>query len=370
MKFRASGCLAVALCCATQAHAQASTDSSSVTLYGLIDAGVSYVSNEGGHSNVKFDDGIAAPNLLGFKGSEDLGGGLRAVFNLVDQFTLGTGSIISGQGLFGRMAYVGLSSDHYGTLTFGNQMDFMTDSLAFGGVDPALSVGGLYNFRAGPFNKIAIPGNPPFAGAFNWDRMAGLAVNNSVKYQSPSFEGFRFGALYGFGNVAGSVGAGNSVSAGANYDHGPFGLAAAYTEVKYYTAGAPQVSVRNWGVGGRYQFGKLTTMALITTVRNNFNGGAIAQGEVGATWLFAPDVQFGADYMYMKGNGFLDNNHAHQISASLDYFLSKRTTVYVSAVYQRTNDGAQALIDGILDPNGTSSSPSQFIGRVGVQTRF
>lgn len=351
-----------------QARAQST---SSVTLYGLIDAGVSYVSNEGGRGNVKVDDGIQVPNIFGLKGDEDLGGGLHAIFNLVSQFSVSTGAFVPpGKGIFGRTALVGLSSEKYGKLTLGNQYDFMTDGLFFGQTDAALFVGGLYNFRAGPFNKIALPYDPPYAGSFDWDRMSGQTVTNSVKYRSPSLGGFRIGALYGFGGVPGSFGAGNSVSLGMNYDHGPLGLAAAYTNIKYPQADGTNVGIRNWGVGGHYNFGKLNTMALITTVRNTANGGAIEQFEVGATYPIVPNVRFGADYMYMKGNAFLDNNHAHQVTAAADYFLSKSTALYVEAVYQRANSGANALISGVLDPSGTSSGPTQFLARVGMRTSF
>lgn len=352
-------------CTPMASHAQ-----SSATLFGLLDAGVSYVSNEGGKSNVKFDDGIFVPNLWGIRVTEDLGGGMHVVANLVDQFSVGTGSIITGQGLFGRNAYVGLTSDSFGSLTLGNQYDFMVDSLFSGMNDPAINFG-LYSFRSGPFNKIAIPSNPPFAGSFDWDRMAGgHPISNSIKYQSNDFAGFKFGALYGFGGVPGSLGAGNSVSAGVNYDRGPFGVAAAYTNVKYYTAGQPQVTIRNWGVGAHYQLGKLTATALFTTVRNTFNGGAIFEGSAGASYALAPDWILAAGYMYMKGNGFLDNNHAHQISAIVNHILSKRTLIYAESVYQRTNEGAKALINGILDPTGSSSGPNQFIVRIGIKTSF
>ncbi|VVE17735.1 outer membrane porin OpcP [Pandoraea nosoerga] len=110
--------------------------------------------------------------------------------------------------------------------------------------------------------------------------------------------------------------------------------------------------------------------ALVTTVRNTANGAAVAQGQVGVTYQWDPQMQAGVDYMYMKGNGYLDNNHAHQISAILNYFLSKRTKAYTEVVYQRTNASAQALVSGIVEPNGTSGGPTQLVARVGVLTRF
>ena len=69
-------------------HAQ-----SSVTLYGILDAGITYVNNTGGAHAVKFDDGISYGNRIGFKGVEDLGGGLQAVFVLESGFHLGNGQI-------------------------------------------------------------------------------------------------------------------------------------------------------------------------------------------------------------------------------------------------------------------------------------
>ncbi|WP_042263449.1 porin [Paraburkholderia heleia] len=353
-------CFAASLLFACHANAQGS-----VTLTGLLDGGVSYVSNEGGSHVVKFDDGIAVPNLLRFLGKEDLGGGTRAIFDLTSQFELGSGTFMPGGSLFTRNAFVGLDDDHFGKLTFGNQYDFLIDSLFFGLDDGAIYAQGVYDFRNGPFAKLALPNNP--TGAFDWDGMAGSRpIHSSVKYASPSFGGFSAGAMYGFGGVAGSFGSESGMSFGLNYVHGAFGANAAYTQTKTAVAGV-QDSVRNWGFGAHYGFGPVTVTGLYTAVRNELNGAAVWQAELGGLWQIAPEWALSGTYMYMKGNKVVDNNHAHQLSAMLSYFLSKRTSVYVASVYQRTNEGAMAQINDVMV---ASSGPSQFIGRIGLQTRF
>ncbi|WP_420800014.1 porin [Paraburkholderia tagetis] len=359
-------CILGALACV---HASAAFAQSSVTLFGLLDAGVSYVSNEGGHGNVKFDDGIFTPSLIGLRGSEDIGGGTHVIFQLVSQISLGSGAII-GNGLFARTAYVGMQNDRFGTVTLGNQYEFMADTLFFSGVDAARDVGGLYNLRNGPFQKLGLPGNP--TGAFDWDRAAGSQrVANSVKYVSPVVDGLKIGALYGFGGVPGSVGANNTVSAGLDYEVGSFGIAAAYTNEKYgFQTGAPQTSVRNWGAGAHYHIGEVNLSALFTTVRNSANGGAVWMSEFGGTWQLTSATTVGADYMYMKGNATLDNHHAHQVTGTVQYALSKRTMVYASAAWQRASSGANAQINGVLDPDGASSGANQAIARIGIHTVF
>lgn len=342
---------------------------SNVTMYGLIDAGVSYISNEGGHSVAKFDDGIYAPNLFGIQGAEDLGGGTKAIFKLEDQFQVGTGATVQ-PALFGRNAYVGLDDPRFGKLTLGNVYEFMFTSLTEAQNTPGLISGGLYSFAAGPFQKLGIPQNP--TGWFGWARTNGIPINNAVKYQSPKIAGLSFGALYSFGGVAGSFGSNSGMSFGLNYDHGPFGLGAAYTEQKYPGAvsGSPQIAIRNWGVGAHYALGSTLTSANLVTVRNELTGAYAYAGQLATNWQITPAFSLGLSYMYMKGNEALDDNHANQLNAILSYSLSKRTMVYAEGVYQRANSGANADINGILNPGGSSSSASQAIARVGLRTTF
>jgi predicted porin len=342
---------------------------SNVTLYGMIDGGVSYVSNQGGHAVTKFDDGIFTPNVFGVTGAEDLGGGTKAIFKLENQFQLGNGAMVW-QGLFGRNAWVGLDDARLGKLTLGNVYDFMFTSLTEAGNSPGVFSGGLYNFAAGPFQKLALPQNP--TGWFDWSRTTGIPTGNSIKYQSPVFAGMSAGALYAPGGVAGSFGSNSAMSFGLNYAAGPFGLGAAYTQKKYPGSAnnSPQIPVWNWGVGAHYVIGPVYTVADFVVVRNSFSGASAYAGQFAANWQIMPALSFGASYMYMKGNDVLDNNHANQFGATLNYSLSKRTMVYAEGVYQRASSGAQAAINGIMDPAGSSSSASQAIARVGLRTAF
>lgn len=360
---------AVALSIPAVASAQ-----SGVTISGMIDAGVTYVNNQHGGSKTFFDSGIFAPNMLTFRGTEDLGDGNRAIFELTNQFDLGSGATVPASGdLFNRTAYVGLSNNRLGTVTFGNQYDFMFETLTLGLFDDAFLAGGIYDFRQGPFAALGIPNNP--TGSFDFDRMGGAArVANSVRYKSPDISGFQFGALYGFGNVAGDFSANSTTSFGLNYANGPLGLGAAYVNVKYPALyQGVNGSIRNFGVGAHYRFGNVLAMLLYTNTANTASGAKINAYKGGAQWDISGPWSAGLGYTFMQGNGALDNNRAHQVSGVVQYHLSKRTFLYAEAIYQRASgDGpvTQAWINGLNAPGSASSSGNQVLARIGMSTRF
>ncbi|GAB7522798.1 hypothetical protein PBS_17820 [Paraburkholderia sp. 2C] len=106
------------------AHAQ-----SSVTLYGLLDAGLQYTNNVGsGGSLFRQTSGNINGSRFGMRGNEDLGGGLGAIFVLEGGFNINNGKSAQDGRLFGRQAFVGLSSKEYGTVSLGRQYDALTDT--------------------------------------------------------------------------------------------------------------------------------------------------------------------------------------------------------------------------------------------------
>jgi predicted porin len=350
-------------------HAQAQ---SSVTLFGLLDVGVSYVSNEKGSHNFKAEDSIWTPSIWGIRGVEDLGGGYKTLFELASQFSVNSGAGIPGPSAdFNRQAFVGLSKDDVGRITFGQQYNLMADFLFFppARLDGAFTYGGLYNMRQGPFAALGIPQNP--TGSFDFDQTGGTSrVSNSVKVVSATFAGLRLGALYGFGNTPGSFSANNTTGFGVNYAIGGFGIAAAYNETRYAALNNGHDGIRNFGGGLSQTIGDLYLNALYTNTRNTLTGGVVQAVQAGGLYTLMPDIRLGANYQYMKGNAQLSHNRAQQVTSAAQYLLSKRTTLYAEAVYQWTGGDVEGGHNAWINGAGQSSTPHQFIGRLGLQTAF
>ncbi|MDT8839072.1 porin [Paraburkholderia fungorum] len=373
---------------ASTAHAQ-----SSVTLYGLIDAGISYVNNSKtatGHDNlVKYDDGVAQGSRWGLRGTEDLGGGLKALFVLENGFNSGNGTLGQGGALFGRQAYVGLSQNNVGSLTFGRQYSFSTDYLGGNYSTGGQTVAGNYAYH---INDV--------------DQLTSSRINNAVKFSSANFAGLTFGAMYGFSNQAGAfagapatgttaapvAGSSRAYSLGVNYANGPFGIGAAYTDIRYPSQATPAFStsianvttgsvrdLRTFGVGGRYSIGAATLWALYTNTHfTPVTGGSttFAAYEAGAKYAFTPALTAGAGYTYMHLSG-ANKGHWNQADLSVDYALSKRTDVYALGIYQIAagRNGTQDLQAQIgsstsyFNTSGTGSD-NQLAFRVGIRHKF
>ena len=367
------------------AHAQ-----SSVTLYGSIDAGISYNSHvknaTGGSSSLwQYGDGVAQGSRWGLRGAEDLGGGLKAIFVLENGFNSGTGAAGQGGAMFGRQAFVGLTKDTIGSLTFGRQYSFSTDVLGSQYSTGGNTVSGNWAYH---FNDI--------------DQLTSSRINNSVKFQSVNISGFTFGGLYGFSNTTSFAGAPSTSSTsssrtysfGANYGYGPFSLGAAYTNINYPGSATPAFSttianlpqttlqnLRSFGVGGRYIVGPATFWALWTnTLLSPIAGSSTLYNayEAGGKYAFTPALSGALGYTYSRASGSA-TAHWNQVNASVDYALSKRTDVYGLVTYQ---DGSGTLPNGqkvqaqigdstssIFAPSGTGSQ-DQVAVRVGIRHKF
>ncbi|PTB20526.1 porin [Trinickia symbiotica] len=373
---------------ATMAHAQ-----SSVTLYGLIDAGITYANNSGGHSLWQESNGAINSSRWGLRGAEDLGGGLKAIFTLENGFSIANGTLGQQGREFGRQAFVGLSSDQFGAVTLGRQYDDVVQYLG-----PLSLTGTQY-------------GGTFFAHPFDNDNLDNtFRVNNSVHYQSANYAGFKLGAMYGFSN---STGFSNNreYSVGASYSFAGFNFAAAYMQlnsgVSSMSAASPLNSggavtdspflaqrQRTWGAGLNYTFGPATagfvfTQTRLTGATSISSTGTIGNGtaislqpalgvpgsmrfnnyEVNARYALTPALNLAAEYTYTDGelNGLSPKWGTLGLLA--DYYLSKRTDVYLQGEYQHVMNSA-GTFTADLNTFKASSTSNQVAVTAGIRHRF
>lgn len=208
---------------------------SSVTLFGTIGAGMRWTDGMKGGQQFGFDNNSVTGNSFGLKGAEDLGDGVRAIFQLQSGFSTGTGQTKSSGLLFSQAAYVGLAGN-FGRVTLGRQLNAAEDVGIT--LDPSQAEGS---------SLATVPGILWGGNFFTLDSR----FNNTVKYVGKT-GGFTFRGSYSPGGVAGNTRAGSNVAVGASYQYQTILVGAAYQ--KTYNASASQWSQTALG-GFAWQLG-------------------------------------------------------------------------------------------------------------------
>ena len=369
--------LAIALS-SIQAHAQ-----NSVTLYGIIDTGFTYTHNSGGSaSQFAMTSGNESGSRWGLKGAEDLGGGLKTIFQLENGFNSTTGKLGQGGREFGRQAFVGLSGTSWGTVTLGRQYDPVVDL-----VQPVQGD----NYLGGIFTS---PGDVD-----NADNSA--RFNNAIKWASPSWGGVTAEAMYAPGGVAGSTSNGTSYAGALAYNSGPLALAAGYLHIDNGTAASRGTSsststsdslfnsnvnlhyesakaINIARLGGNYQFGPVTVGAYGSYSDYKPDASSAFStaekykvGSAYAVWQVSAPLSAEIGYVYMKSSGDSSATY-NQFAIAADYFISKRTDFYAFAGYTRASGsnglGAADAVVGSTDTD--SGKSSQAVVTVGIRHKF
>ncbi len=328
----------IALCAATAAAmpAAAQQATSSVTLYGITDVAVTHISNRGGASLNLLDSGRLQSSRFGFRGREDLGDGLTGLFTLENGFALDTGAQSSASTFWNRQAFVGLGSASLGTLTLGIQYTPIYDQLIL--LSPNVTFGG----HAGVVDGVAAPTSAP--GRYN-NTLGGTRTANSVKYTSPSFGGFRVRAMVGLGEVAGSSSAGRQTSIALGYDQGPLSAGIGYLTANCGGAGgcaAGQDRDKVLVAGAGYDFKVARVSAIVSHQENARN----VVGNEATSYSVLGTVPIGnwalsAGYSAMNDKAAQDWD-LRQFNAGVQYYLSKRTTLYGFWSRQKVDNGGKA----------------------------
>jgi len=308
---------------------------SSVTLFGRLDAAVGYIDTEVSSNNplnVKPSQSQTVVNsstfnttYWGIKGTEDLGGGLKANFNLQSNFNIDTGAIGKGQSLFERNATVGLSGG-FGTVNLGRQ----------------------YTPYYAIYASTAMIGNANLDAETVYG--AGLVqgvtrASNSIRYDSPSFSGFTVSGLVGLGendtlspdNAGGD--STDTYSLNVMYKAGPLLVGYGYQQRKLAqaTVGAPQDELSYNMVGASYDFGMAKITGGYQKVENDLAGAANQEDDefnVGVSVPVGPATTLWAGYADSQsdfGNGKSLDSNGYTLAAT--YQLSKRTKLYGAYAY-------------------------------------
>nr|WP_243736892.1 porin [Cupriavidus sp. L7L] len=319
---------------------------SNVTLYGIVDQSIRYTTNANAANDGKLEltNGAITNSRWGLRGTEDLGSGMKALFQLENGFDPDTAN--QNGSLFGRKAFVGLATS-IGTVRFGRQN---TEGFNFFQEYDPLTIGN-YNLNSWPFFLTRI------------------RSNNVASYDA-KFGALGMGASYGFGETPGSLTANQYWGGRATYAFGPAGIGLLYQQFRDASGNRQQM----WGLGTKYTIGSAKVFAgyiggkdRTGVIDNNFmnassrgitvsTAAAVANpredriGYAGITYSATPALALtGAFYFDSIGNknGVADNSGKRYTAVAVaEYSLSKRTQIYGTVDFNKVSGGATTELPG------------------------
>lgn len=373
---------------------------SAVTIYGILDTSVSYTNKTllpgtktgATGSKLSVDSGVNSGSRLGFKGAEDLGGGLKALFQLEMGFKVDTG-VLDGSNngaantstLFRRLSVVGLSGN-FGSVLLGRQSDLA--------------------YQLNQWTSVGDFGGITGAVGHSLDRFEGTRTNNSIRYDTTNYGGFSASAIYGMGEVPGQNAAGHALGLGGQYVRGPLALFAAYYQSRLGAAAtdissdtstlvpgngkAGDIALKVFNLGTSYQAGPARLYANWSQVRQPLAtvaaipiSGVLPSGyiiggvnnrkaniyELGVNYAITSPLHLIASVQHsvldFAGNG-LPTGKLTQVNLGIDYFLSKRTDLYAVVSDLR----AENTYNPGVDSSAAGQNNNQTVISLGIRHRF
>jgi predicted porin len=281
---------------------------SSVTVFGVADASIGREDTGAPNGSTSVvGSGNQSTSRIGFKGVEDIGGGLKAIFHLEAGAALDTGA--GDSVLFQRRAIVGLEGS-FGSVTIGREYS------------PIADVAGATDINGQGFYGTNL-------NSFSASRLT-RRMNNSVSYKSPSLSGFKLGAAYSAGEAASGAASNNLMGVSASYTLGDFYLGAGYHTIERQLTGDDKEMI----IGAAYKMGALEFRTNYMESDRTGSNNQYEQINFGASYAFGANKIFGNFQRSelengAKGNGF---------SMAYTYSLSKRTNVYAAYATISNND--------------------------------
>ncbi|MDE1180514.1 porin [Paraburkholderia sp.] len=340
---------AVALTLCVAAHP--SFAQSSVTLYGVVDEGVQYLSgaSSSGGKVVGLQSGNQWPSNFGITGKEDLGGGYSALFRLEEGIDVSTGKNVIPATPLNRAAYVGLQGP-FGTVTMGRQYGVMFDQTLM--YDPT------YLAQFSLMSSNLIPSSIE-------------QLNNSIKWLSPTYRGLSVEAMYGFGQqIAGNFRAGKYMGGALAYANGGLSARVLFEQTQGSSAdGIDESGLKDqrMGVAMKYRLGDVTLEGGYHYVRGDLElspPGSIFN--LGAIYSATAQLNLVTEVIHYRTRNH-EGTPLWFVLGSI-YSLSKRTDLYAFAGYLDNRGGKSFTLNtyDFSSPGGLSQAGVQ----LGITHRF
>lgn len=328
--------LAALSVCTSMTYAQSST-----TIYGIVDTTVRYGTNANanGGDKVQMSDGFATGSRLGFRTTEDLGGGLKAMAVLETGFAPDTGELQQGGRMFGRQSYLGLEGK-YGRLLLGRQYTVAYDTLC-------------------SFDAFFCANNSLVG--YQGSNYAGLRYDNTAKY-SKTFGEFAVNAGYTFGETVPGVVGQSAKAASVTYTSGKKYFGAVYQVTEgvssafFNSVPSAQASKQVvWGVGGTYQFEQAKVLFGYTRSKLDVADYQNDVLQLSANYKLSNALQLIGTVQHDKLKRDVGDGRRLTTALMLDYFFSKNTDIYVAVDY--------AKLQGEWVNLGNNGSAASFYGQ-------
>lgn len=327
MKKFARTCAVVTAVAATAPVMHAAHAQSNITIFGTADGGVRYQTNTNNAGNSRVfmsSNGWNSSNKLDIAGTENLGGGMEAHFLLENGFNLATGALDNTTNtLFQRQSFVGIKNN-WGAIDLGRQYTIAHDFIA--------------DYDPFHFNYTSLI---PLTQA-----SSGTRFSNDVKYTG-QFGGFKLELENSFGENAGSFNNGSARGVGLQYYAGDLIVGGSYNRryvpvgtsfrnEDYYLAGAAY-KFGNFGISGGYMIDTVEMPGNTpnTVTRNIFGG---------ASYSFSDRVKLTGGFYKTAVSTDLAQSKNMTI-VGLDYYLSKRTKLYVEADYNKYREAVVSKLN-------------------------
>jgi predicted porin len=312
-----------------------------VTVYGIVDLALSKTTGAAAAgSKTALADATWMPSVFGFTGTEDLGGGMKASFNLESDVNMDVGQTTSASGnkLFGRKSNVAVSGG-FGELKLGKDIDQI---FLQGFIDNVRNSHSSSGFIA---HTVAAAGTTLSTDS--------VFTQNLVRYTTPTVSGFKASVQHMFGEQAGNNSFGTSTSLLANYSNAGLSISVG-TKKSNDVGGTAGSDTELTYVGATYQLGqfRLSTTHWETKAKGTNTAAKVKTQEYGVGYAVSPKLTAAVNYVDMEKGVY----GSDITSASLKYALSKRTSVWALVSRAENDDSAQSAIYGSIYNNGVGTN--------------